>query len=40
MSQKDRRRNTGRLKQKRKRKIKLGKDFWAGKNWKFDSDGF
>jgi hypothetical protein len=32
MSQRDRRRNTGGLKWKRKKEIKTGKDFWAGKN--------
>jgi hypothetical protein len=40
MSQKDRRRNTGGLKQKRKKEIKTGNDFWAGKNWNFDSNDF
>jgi hypothetical protein len=37
MGQKDRRRNIGGPKQK---KIKKGKNFWATKNWKFDSNGF
>jgi hypothetical protein len=40
ISQRDRRRNTGGLKWKRKKEIKTGKDFWAGKNWKFDLNGF
>jgi hypothetical protein len=40
MSQKDRRRNTSRPKQKRKKDIKIGKGFWAAKDWKFDSKGF
>jgi hypothetical protein len=40
MGQKDSRRNTGRPKQKRKKEIKMGKDFWAAKNCKFDSNGF
>jgi hypothetical protein len=37
MGQKDRRRNTGEPKWKRK---KTGKDFWAAENWKFNSNGF
>jgi hypothetical protein len=32
MGQKDRRRNTDRKKQKRKKEIKIGKDFWAAEN--------
>jgi hypothetical protein len=40
MGQKDRRRNIGRSEQKRKKEIKIGNDFWAAKNWKFDSNGF
>jgi hypothetical protein len=40
MSQKDKRRNTGEPKQKRKKEIKTGKDFWAVENWKIDSNGF
>jgi hypothetical protein len=32
MSQKGRRMNTGKSKQKRKNKIKIGKDFWAVEN--------
>jgi hypothetical protein len=32
--------NTGGPKQKRKNKIKTGKDFWAAKYLKFDSNGF
>jgi hypothetical protein len=40
MNQKDRRRNTSRPKQKRKKDIKIGKGFWAAKDWKFDSKGF
>jgi hypothetical protein len=37
MTQNDRRRNTDGPKQKRK---KIGKDFLAAKNLKFDSNGF
>jgi hypothetical protein len=40
MSQKDRRRNTSGSKRNRKKKIKIGNDFWAAENWKFDSNGF
>jgi hypothetical protein len=40
MDQKDRRRNIGGPKQKRKKEIKIGKDFWAVKILKFDSNGF
>jgi hypothetical protein len=40
MDQKDRRRNIGGPKQKRKKEIKIGKDFWAIKILKFDSNGF
>ncbi len=40
MGQKDRKRNTSEPKQKRKKEIKIGKDFWAAENWKFDSNGF
>jgi hypothetical protein len=40
MGQKDRRRNIGRPKQKRKKEIKTGMDFWAAENLKFDSNGF
>jgi hypothetical protein len=32
MGQKDKRRNTGRPKQKRKKEMKIGKDFWADEN--------
>jgi hypothetical protein len=32
MGQKDRRRNTDRKKQKRKKEIKIGNDFWAAEN--------
>jgi hypothetical protein len=39
MGQKDRR-NIGGSKRKRKKEIKIGKNFWAAENWKFDSNGF
>jgi hypothetical protein len=32
MGQKDRRKNTGGSKRKRKNKIKIGKNFWAAEN--------
>jgi hypothetical protein len=32
MNQKNRRRNTSGLKQKRKKEIKIGKDIWTAKN--------
>jgi hypothetical protein len=40
MGKKDRWRNTGGPKQKRKKEIKTETDFWAAENWKFDSNGF
>jgi hypothetical protein len=36
MDHKDRRRNTDGSKQKRKKKIKTGKDFLVAEIWKFD----
>jgi hypothetical protein len=40
MDQKDKRMNTGRPKQKRKKEIKTGKDIWTAKNLKFDLNDF
>jgi hypothetical protein len=40
MGQEDRRRNTAGQNGKEKKEIKTGKDFYASKNCKFDSNGF